>query len=97
MMEHLNSLDILPIEDNCLTSSLILYSPELCKLLSQLLNQFVSLRTPFHQTLPPMCYIDNLFLQISDSQACAKNLLIHSSLVQQERVMKTTLPPRFPN
>lgn len=65
MTEHLNSLDILPIEDNGLTSSLILYSPELCILSSRLLNQFVSLRTPFHQALPPMCYIDNLFLHTS--------------------------------
>lgn len=98
MTEHLNSLDILPIEDNGLTSSLILYSPELCILSSRLLNQFVSLRTPFHQALPPMCYIDNLFLQISDSdfwRFWAKNLLIHSSLVQQGRFMKTTLVPVF--
>lgn len=79
MMEHLNSLDILPIEDNGLTSSLILYSPELCILSSQLLNQFVSLRTPFTR----------LFLQYVTLTTAFSKFLIPKLVL---RTFSSTLP-----
>lgn len=74
-----------------------LNSTDLYILSSQLLNKLASLRTPLHKALPQR-HIDNLFIQISDTRAWAKTLLIHPALVHQERVMKMTMsrpPPLF--